>query len=46
MKTNKLVLFFILAGMLSVPSCEPDKKMLVETGVASNILITTADVSG
>jgi hypothetical protein len=46
MKNNKLILFFILAAALSVPSCEPDKKMAVETGEVTNILTTTADVSG
>jgi len=46
MKATRLILYFIIAGALSVPSCEPDKKMAVETGSASNVLITTADVSG
>src|SRR4030042_3326321 len=46
MKTSRLILFLIIAGSLSVPSCEPDKKMAVETGDASNVSITTADISG
>jgi hypothetical protein len=46
MKTNKLIFPIISAGLLLLSSCEPEKKMLVATGVASNILITTADVSG
>src|SRR4030042_6627486 len=46
MTTNKITLLFILAAVLSVPFCEPDKKMLVETGDVSNISTTTADVSG
>ncbi|OFY64903.1 MAG: hypothetical protein A2V64_13505 [Bacteroidetes bacterium RBG_13_43_22] len=45
-KTTRLILFFILTGAMSVPSCEPDKKMAVETGEVANILTTTADVSG
>src|SRR4030043_1876633 len=46
MKLNKLILSVIITGALMTPSCEPDKKMLVETGDASNISTTTADVSG
>jgi uncharacterized protein (TIGR02145 family) len=46
MKNTRLILFFIISGALSVPSCEPDKKMAVETGEVSNISVTTADVSG
>jgi len=46
MKTNKLILFVIITGILAVHSCEPDKKMLVETGDVSNISTTTVDVSG
>jgi len=45
-KTTRLILFFILTGAMSVPSCEPDKKMAVETGEVANISTTTADVSG
>ncbi|OFY64904.1 MAG: hypothetical protein A2V64_13510 [Bacteroidetes bacterium RBG_13_43_22] len=37
MKTNKLIIYFILVATLFPPSCKPDKKMLVETGEASNI---------
>jgi hypothetical protein len=44
MKYNKLVLFLILAGALSVPSCEPDKKIAEEIGNVSNNIITTADI--
>ncbi len=46
MKATRLILYFIIAGALSVPSCEPDKKMAVETGDVSNISVSTADVSG
>src|SRR4030042_2857353 len=46
MKISRVVLVFIIAGALSVPSCEPDKKMAVETGDVSNISTTTANVSG
>src|SRR4030042_1198560 len=46
MKPKKLILFLILAQALVVPSCEPDKKMAVETGEVSNISVTTASVSG
>jgi uncharacterized protein (TIGR02145 family) len=46
MINNKLILLFVIALNLPIPSCEPDKKMAVETGEASNVLITTADVSG
>src|SRR4030042_3933200 len=46
MKINKLILNIILTTVLFVPSCNPDKKMAVETGEVSNISTTTADVSG
>jgi len=46
MKTKKLILFLIIVGLAFVPSCKPEKKMLVETGEVSNIMITTVDVSG
>ncbi len=46
MINNKLILLFVVALCLPIPSCEPDKKMAVDTGEASNISTTTADVSG
>ncbi len=46
MNFNKLVLNFFFAAALLVPSCEPEKKMMIATGEVSNVLITTADVSG
>src|SRR4030042_432947 len=46
MKYKRLVLLFFITGLLIIPFCEPDKKMLVETGDVSNISTTTADISG
>jgi uncharacterized protein (TIGR02145 family) len=47
MKTNKLILFFLLSGLLFLLSCKKvEKEMLVSTGTVTNILTTTADVSG
>jgi uncharacterized protein (TIGR02145 family) len=46
MKITRLILFIIITGTLYIPSCKPDKKMAVETGEVTNILTTTADVSG
>jgi len=43
---NKIGLYFFLTAVLIVSSCEPDKKMMVSTGEASNILLTTVNVSG
>jgi hypothetical protein len=47
MKTNKLILLFIVLGILLLQTCKKvEKEMLVSTGTVSNILTTTADVSG
>ena len=47
MKTNRLVLSFILVTVLFLQTCkEVEKQMLVETGVVSNVKISSADVSG
>jgi uncharacterized protein (TIGR02145 family) len=47
MKTNKLILFFLLSGLLFLPTCKKvEKEMLVSTGDVTNIHITTADVTG
>jgi len=46
MNINKIILAMIITGALLTPSCEPGKKMRVETGVASDISTTTANVSG
>src|SRR4030066_1195517 len=46
MQINSLFSPFLFTGLLLFPSCKPDKKMMVATGEASNVLITTADVSG
>jgi uncharacterized protein (TIGR02145 family) len=46
MKTNKFIFPLLFPRLLLLPSCEPEKKMLVATGDASNILITAADISG
>jgi len=46
MRLNKSILILILAGILLVPFCKPDRKMLVDTGDVSNISTTTADVLG
>jgi len=44
-KTTRLVLFLIIAGALSVPSCEPDKKMAVETGEVKYIFTIKSEGS-
>jgi uncharacterized protein (TIGR02145 family) len=47
MKTNSLFQFFLLTCLLFLQTCkEPEKQMLVETGIVSNIKISSADVSG
>jgi hypothetical protein len=47
MRTNKVILFFLLPGILLLQTCKKvHKEMLVSTGNVTNILITTADVSG
>ncbi|MCU0472149.1 MAG: hypothetical protein MUC93_02120 [Bacteroidales bacterium] len=47
MKTIKLVLFFLLAFLAFLLTCKKiEKEMLVTTGEVTNILTTTADVSG
>jgi uncharacterized protein (TIGR02145 family) len=47
MKTNKLILLTLLAGSIFLLTCKKvEKLMLVSTGTVSNILITTADISG
>jgi uncharacterized protein (TIGR02145 family) len=47
MKTNKLILLTLLAGSIFLLTCKKvEKLMLVKTGTISNILITTADISG
>jgi hypothetical protein len=38
MKNNYIYLFGLYAVFLLLSSCEPEKKMLVATGEASNIL--------
>jgi len=47
MKTSKKIFFSFLIFSLFLSTCkEIEKEMLVTTGTVSNILITTADVSG
>jgi uncharacterized protein (TIGR02145 family) len=47
MKINKSIILFLLAGLIFLISCPKDEKeMLVRTGSATEILITTAKVSG
>jgi hypothetical protein len=47
MKNNKLILFFLIAGCLFFTTCKKvEKVMSVKTGVVTNILTTTADISG
>jgi uncharacterized protein (TIGR02145 family) len=47
MKTNKLILFFLILGLMFLFTCKKvEKQMLVTTGTVSNILTTSADVSG
>jgi len=46
MRINKIILAMIITGALLTPSCEPGKKMLVETGDASNISTKTTAFSG
>jgi phosphodiesterase/alkaline phosphatase D-like protein len=47
MKTNKLILFFLFSGILIfITACKPEKEMLVSTGVVSELLPTSANVSG
>jgi hypothetical protein len=47
MKNNKLILFFLIAGCLFFTTCKKvEKVMSVKTGIVTNILTNTADVSG
>jgi uncharacterized protein (TIGR02145 family) len=47
MKNNKLILYLFISGMLFLTGCpEPEKQILVRTGVVSNIQYTSVDVSG
>jgi uncharacterized protein (TIGR02145 family) len=47
MKPIRLVILFLIPWLIILPACkEPEKQMLVETGVVSNIKISSADVSG
>ncbi len=47
MRITKVILFFLLPGILLLQTCKKvEKEMLVSTGTVSNILTTTADVSG
>jgi uncharacterized protein (TIGR02145 family) len=47
MKTNNLIMFLLITGILSLPACKKvEKEMMVSTGSVSNILTTTADVTG
>jgi hypothetical protein len=47
MNTNKLILFIIFSGCLFLTTCKKvEKEILVTTGIVTNILTTSADVSG
>jgi uncharacterized protein (TIGR02145 family) len=47
MKNNKLILFFLIAGCLFFTTCKKvEKVMSVKTGIVTNILTNTADISG
>jgi hypothetical protein len=47
MKAKKLFLIILLPGFLCLTTCKKvEKQMLVSTGTVTNILTTTADVSG
>jgi uncharacterized protein (TIGR02145 family) len=47
MKTSKLVLFFVVSCLLFLMTCKKvEKEMMVTTGTASDIMITTAKVTG
>jgi uncharacterized protein (TIGR02145 family) len=47
MKTKKLILFYVVLSSLCLLTCKKvEKEMLVSTGTVSNIMMTTADVSG
>jgi uncharacterized protein (TIGR02145 family) len=47
MKTRKIFLLFLITVLLCLLTCKkPEKQMLVSTGTVTNILTTTADVSG
>jgi hypothetical protein len=47
MKINKLILFFLISGVLGLQTCKKvEKEMLVSTGTVSNILSKSADISG
>jgi uncharacterized protein (TIGR02145 family) len=47
MKTNKLILFFLISGLLFLMTCKKvEKEMMVTTGSVTEIMITTAKVSG
>ena len=47
MRNNKLLIFYLLTGLLILNTCKKlEKEMMVTTGVATNILTTSADISG
>ncbi|MCX6328222.1 MAG: hypothetical protein NTZ85_01725 [Bacteroidia bacterium] len=47
MKTNKLILFFLISVLMFLLSCKKvEKFMIVTTGTVTNIQTTSADVSG
>ncbi len=47
MKKNKLIILFLLTGLIFLNTCEKlEKEMMVSTGAAINFLISSADVTG
>jgi uncharacterized protein (TIGR02145 family) len=47
MKTNKLILFFLVSGLLFLFTCKKvEREMMVETGEAENITDVSADITG
>jgi hypothetical protein len=47
MEKNKLIIFFLLTGLIILNTCEKlEKEMMVSTGAATNFLINSADVTG